>query len=125
MRQVTCLIGTLGLITLTGGCLQDSQYPTSGYSTGYTTGYGNPPLYTTGNSYSSGYYANPSYSSGYGRPVVYTTGNSYSPAYTTSAPRRTESSWNSTKRDYDHDGIPNRYDRDANGDGVSDRYQGR
>ena len=26
---------------------------------------------------------------------------------------------------YARDGIPNRYDRDANGDGVPDRYQGR
>jgi hypothetical protein len=33
--------------------------------------------------------------------------------------------WNSAHRDYDHDGIPNRYDRDANGDHVPDRYQGR
>ena len=35
---------------------------------------------------------------------------------------------NSTPRrgpngDYDRDGIPNKYDRDANGDGVPDRYQ--
>jgi len=25
--------------------------------------------------------------------------------------------------DYDRDGVPNRYDRDANGDGVPDRFQ--
>ena len=25
--------------------------------------------------------------------------------------------------DYDRDGIPNKYDRDANGDGIPDRYQ--
>jgi hypothetical protein len=33
--------------------------------------------------------------------------------------------WNSPRADYDRDGIPNRYDRDANGDRVPDRYQGR
>ena len=33
--------------------------------------------------------------------------------------------WNSAHRDYDRDGVPNRYDRDANGDHVPDRYQGR
>ena len=33
--------------------------------------------------------------------------------------------WNSPTRDYDRDGIPNRYDRDADGDRAPDRYQGR
>ena len=33
--------------------------------------------------------------------------------------------WNSPRADYDHDGIPNRYNRDANGDRIPDRYQGR
>jgi hypothetical protein len=42
-------------------------------------------------------------------------------------PTRTSSAryWNSARRDTDRDGIPNRYDRDANGDRVADRYQGR
>jgi len=120
MRKATCLIAMVGFVTLTAGCVQDSQYPTSGYSPGYTAGYGSPPVYTTGSSYSPGY-ASPRYTTGYGSPPVYTTGSSYR-AYTTTAPR-TESSWNSANRDYDRDGIPNRYDRDANGE--PDRYQGR
>jgi hypothetical protein len=33
--------------------------------------------------------------------------------------------WNSSRADADHDGVPNRYDRDANGDRIPDRYQGR
>jgi len=33
--------------------------------------------------------------------------------------------WNSPRADADRDGIPNRYDRDANGDRIPDRYQGR
>jgi hypothetical protein len=33
--------------------------------------------------------------------------------------------WNSPRADYDRDGVPNRYDRDANGDRIPDRYQGR
>jgi hypothetical protein len=38
---------------------------------------------------------------------------------------RSERYWNSARADYDRDGIPNRYDRDANGDRIPDRYQGR
>jgi hypothetical protein len=38
-----CLIGALGLVTLTIGSVQDSQYPTAGYGLGYTTGYGSRP----------------------------------------------------------------------------------
>ena len=97
MRKATYLIGALGLVALTGGCVQESQYPT-GYSPGYTTAYASRP--------------------------VYTTGSSYSPGYVMTAPAA-QNSWNSANRDYDRDGIPNRYDRDANGDGVPDRYQGR
>ena len=37
---------------------------------------------------------------------------------------RSDRYWNS-RADYDRDGVPNRYDRDANGDRVPDRYQGR
>jgi hypothetical protein len=64
-----------------------------------------------GNSYgypSSSYYPSPTYNSGYGY------------AYNT-APRRP--SRYGPNGDYDRDGIPNKYDRDANGDGVPDRYQ--
>jgi hypothetical protein len=60
----------------------------------YGSSYGYP-----GTSYNSGYYA-PSNSAYYSR-----------------VPRR------GPNGDYDRDGIPNKYDRDANGDGVPDRYQ--
>jgi hypothetical protein len=43
----------------------------------------------------------------------------------TSNQGRSDRNWNSARADYDRDGVPNRYDRDANGDGVADRYQGR
>jgi hypothetical protein len=51
---------------------------------------------------------------------------SYQPrGYYPSQQARSERYWNSSHRDYDRDGVPNRYDRDANGDRVPDRYQGR
>src|SRR6185436_15708048 len=112
--------------TLTAGCVQDSQY-SSGYGPGYATTYGSAPVYTTSSAYSPGYaspayvtgYSSPAYTTGYtSRPVVYAT-----PAYTATAQR--SPNWNSAKRDTDRDGTPNRYDHDANGDGVADRYQGR
>ena len=117
MRNATCLLGALGLVTLTAGCVQDSQYPSTGYSPGYTTGYSTAynPSYTTG--YPTGY--NPAYRSGYS--------GIYGPTYTASAPRR-DRYWNSARRDYDGDGIPNRYDRvynprwDRDGDGIPNRY---
>jgi hypothetical protein len=118
MRKATCLLGALGLVTLTAGCVQDSQYPTTGYSPGRTTTYSSQPVYATGSSYSPGYTAT------YSSPPVYATGSSYSPGYITPAPSR-QSSWDSSRRDYDRDGVPNRYDSDANGDRVPDRYQGR
>jgi hypothetical protein len=56
--------------------------------------------------YNSGYYSG----SGYyrSRPYYYN-----STAYSRRGPGG----------DYDRDGVANRYDRDANGDGVPDRYQ--
>lgn len=48
---------------------------------------------------------------------------SYYPS--TSYQNRGDRYWNSARRDADRDGIPNRYDRDANGDRIPDRYQGR
>jgi hypothetical protein len=48
--------------------------------------------------------------------------------YPNQAYRNTNSNsgyWNSPRADYDRDGVPNRYDRDANGDRIPDRYQGR
>jgi hypothetical protein len=126
MRNATCLLGALGLVTLTAGCVQDAQYPATGYSPGYATGYNTAydPGYATG--YSTAY--SPSYTTGYatGYNPAYRSGYStvYGPTYTASAPRSGRY-WNSARRDHDRDGIPNRYDRDANGDGIPDRYQGR
>ena len=75
MRKAICLLGALGLVTLTAGCAQDSQYPTTAYSPGYSTAYS--PGYTTG--YSTAY--NPNYTSGYA--TAYNPGyrSGYSTAY--------------------------------------------
>ena len=45
--------------------------------------------------------------------------------YAQPTPSQSQRYWNSSTADADRDGIPNRYDRDANGDRVPDRYQGR
>ena len=113
MRKATGLLGALGLVILTAGCVQDSQYPgySQAYSTGYSPSYSNgyySPGYTTGynTAYSPGYTTgystaySPAYTTGYSSRPVYTTGNTYGSAY-----------------------VPNRYD--TNGDGIPDRYQGR
>jgi len=59
----------------------------------------------------SGYYPNTSYNRGYNTNAYYSTTSC-------STPQR-----RGPNGDYDRDGIPNRYDRDANGDGVADRRQ--
>ncbi|HSH99115.1 MAG TPA: hypothetical protein VLA02_00840 [Reyranella sp.] len=92
------LVGALGLVILTAGCVDNGgYYPRTAYSSGYNSGYSSPST-----AYSTGYYS----------------------TNVAAAPRNNRY-WNSSRRDYDGDGIPNRYDRDANGDGVPDRYQGR
>jgi hypothetical protein len=103
MRNATCLTAALGLVALTAGCMQDATYPSTAYNAGYSTAYS--PGYTS--TYSPGY------------------STAYSSGYTNTAAARSDRYWNSSRRDYDHDGIPNGYDRDANGDGIPDRYQGR
>ncbi len=73
---------------------------------------------------SSNGYPNTAYNSGnngYYRNGVYYSNNN-------AAHYNNGVAYNATPRtgpngDYDRDGIPNKYDRDANGDGVPDRYQ--
>ena len=93
MRNVKWLVAAAGLVAVTAGCTETSGYPNSSYNRGY---------------YNSGYYYT---NSGYYSP---NSGYYYNTAAT---PRR------GPNGDYDRDGVPNRYDRDANGDGVPDRFQ--
>ncbi len=94
-------LSAISLIIGSAACTTDSgYYPTTSYGRGY---YGN-----------NGYYYNAPAASHGTRSAYYNAGSSY---YPRSAPRR------GPKGDYDRDGIPNRYDRDANGDGVPDRWQ--
>jgi len=44
--------------------------------------------------------------------------------YPSTSYRHGDRNWNAAHRDSDRDGIPNRYDRDANGNGIADRYEG-
>jgi len=69
-----------------------------------TTGYPNSSYSANRGYYTNGYYS-PSYN-----------GNPYYSRSAASAARHPYG-------DYDRDGVPNRYDRDANGDGIPDRIQ--
>ena len=112
MRNVMRLLAAGAVAATTAACVGDTGYYGNSYgypSTAYSSGYYAP---------SSGYYAP---STGYYAPSsssYYSSNSGY--AYNT-APRRP--SRYGPNGDYDRDGIPNKYDRDANGDGVPDRYQ--
>ena len=96
MRNVMRLLAAGALAATTAACVGDTGY--------YGNSYGYPSSSYTYPS--QAYYPSSSYNSGY----VYNT-----------APRRP--SRDGPNGDYDRDGIPNKYDRDANGDGIPDRYQ--
>jgi hypothetical protein len=90
MRNATCLVAALGLVTLTAGCMQDT-YPSTAYNAGYSPGY------------SSGY----GYSTGYN--TAYSTPRSE--RYWNSARRDYDGDGipNRYDRDANGDGVPDRY----------------
>jgi hypothetical protein len=99
-----------GLLAATAACTQTGYDNSYAYNSGYNT----RPVYNNGYyaaqpapAYSNSYYAQ---NNAYNRPAYYNN-NAYTPA------RR------GPNGDYDRDGIPNRRDRDANGDGVPDAFQ--
>jgi len=104
MRNVKWLLAAGLIAATTGACTTDTggYYPSTQYGSGYNSGYYAPS--------SSGYYQQPR-TTGYYAP---TTSGYYAP---------TTTSRRGPNGDYDRDGVPNKYDRDANGDGVPDRYQ--
>jgi hypothetical protein len=87
----------------TAACTEQYGYPSTAYNSGY---------------YNSGYYGNNAYYTPSRTGYVYTAPSAYSTSrYAYSSNRY------GARGDYDRDGIPNKYDRDANGDHVPDRYQ--
>jgi hypothetical protein len=111
MRTVKWLMAA-GLVAVTAGCVESAGYPNSSYNnSGYNSGYNN--AYNSGNN--SGYYANNGqyYS---GSNSGYSNSN---PFYSPTAARAARQ----PNRDTDRDGVPNRYDRDANGDRIPDAFQ--
>jgi hypothetical protein len=95
MRNVKWLLATGLIAATTAACTAETgSYPSS---------YGYPST-----SYNRGYYQTGPY---------YSNNTAYNRGYYNTTPRR------GPDGDYDRDGVPNRYDRDANGDGISDRYQ--
>ena len=106
MRTTKWLLAA-GLVAATAACTTDGgYYPNTSYNSGYNSGY-----YYPSSSYNRSYYSS--------SPSYYAPSSSYSSGYyqANRTPRR------GPNGDYDRDGIPNKYDRDANGDGVPDRYQ--
>lgn len=93
MRNVKWLMA-VGLVAMTAGCVESSGYPNSSYNA--NRGYNN-----------NGYYGN--------NPSPSTNNPFYSPSAARAAQQ--------PNGDYDRDGVPNRYDRDANGDGIPDNFQ--
>ncbi len=100
MRNVKWLLAAGLIAATTAACTTDSGYLSTSYNSGYNNrGYNNTGYYNNNN---TGYYNNNNNNSGY---------------YASQTARR------GPRGDYDRDGVPNRYDRDANGDGVADRFQ--
>ena len=98
MRNVKRLLAVGAIAASTAACVGDTGY--------YGNSYGYP---------SSSYYPNSGY---YPGGNYYSNNSGY--AYNT-APRRP--SRYAPNADYDRDVSANKYDRDANGDGIPDRYQ--
>jgi hypothetical protein len=102
MRNVKWLLAAGLIAATTAGCVESNGYPNTAYNNGYNNGYSRNGTYYS-NAPAAVYTPAPVYNSGY--------------AYNNTPPRR------GPNGDYDRDGIPNKYDRDANGDGVPDRFQ--
>ena len=116
MRNTKWLLAAGLIAATTAACTTDSgYYPNTSYNSGYYAPSTASAAYYPS---SSAYY--PSSSSGYySNGVYYSNNTAYNNSYYTAnrVPRR------GPNGDYDRDGIPNKYDRDANGDGIPDRYQ--
>ena len=117
MRNTKWLLAAGLIAATTAACTTDSgYYPSTSYNSGYYTPSSSGYYYPS--TASSAYY--PSTSRGYySNGVYYSNNTAYNNSYYTAnrTPRR------GPYGDYDRDGIPNKYDRDANGDGIPDRYQ--
>jgi len=105
MRNIKWLLAAGLIAATTAACTEQYGYPSTAYN-------GYPSAAYTGGNYNNGYYRNGGAynSAAYVAPVA--------PGYVAPTPPR-----RGPNGDYDRDGVPNKYDRDANGDGVPDRYQ--
>lgn len=118
MRNTKWLLAAGLIAATTAACTTDAgYYPNTSYNSGYyapstAAYYPSSSAYYPSTSSSRGYYSN---------GVYYSNNTAYNSAYYTPTPRRP--SRYGPNGDYDRDGIPNKYDRDANGDGIPDRYQ--
>jgi hypothetical protein len=116
MRNTKWLLAAGLIVATTAACTTDSgYYPNTSYNSGYyapstAAYYPSSSAYYPSTSSNRGYYSN---------GVYYSNNTAYNNSYYTAnrVPRR------GPNGDYDRDGIPNKYDRDANGDGIPDRYQ--
>jgi hypothetical protein len=112
MRNVKWLIAAGLIAATTAACTEQYGYPSTSYNSGYNNGYYANSAYRPNYAYNT----SPGYVYSTSPGYVYST----SPNYAYSNPRPSRYGPNG---DYDRDGIPNKYDRDANGDGIPDRRQ--
>lgn len=108
--NVLKIVTAVGLLAATAACTQTGYDNSYAYNSGYNRSYNSNPYYSSNTSYRSGYY-----NSNQG----YYSNQSGNPFYSQSA--------NAAQRrpygDMDRDGVRNRNDIDANGDGIPDGFQ--
>ena len=111
MHNMKWLLTAALIAATTAGCVETNGYPTTANTNGY-------PVATYNNGYPTAAYNNSYPNPAYNRPPAYAT-----PAYNNSVRTTNSVPRTGPNGDYDRDGVPNKYDRDANGDGVPDRVQ--
>jgi hypothetical protein len=111
MHNMKWLLTAALIAATTAGCVETNGYPTTANTNGY-------PVATYNNGYPTAAYNNSYPNPAYNRPPAYTT-----PAYNNGVRTTNNVPRTGPNGDYDRDGVPNKYDRDANGDGVPDRVQ--
>jgi hypothetical protein len=98
-----------GLLATAAACTQTGYDNSYAYNSGYNNRYySSSPYYSSNSAYRSGYYNQGYYSN-----------QSSNPFYSRSADVAQRRPYG----DMDRDGVPNRHDMDANGDGIPDAFQ--
>ncbi len=104
MRNVKWLLAAGLIAATTAGCMETTGYPNTAYNSGYNNGYANTGYYNNGYA-NNGYYAPSAYNSG-----AYSPGY-VAPGYANSNPGYVRDANGRVYRDANRDGVPDRYQR--------------